>query len=288
MPATKAAMPKPASFVLRTLIPAAAAARSFERTASIRWPRLDRRTLATSRASRIVAARTRKPKTGLGMLAVQAPEATASGRQVERRRASAARPATPRPPPQRVVQEPELLERDGRRERDDGEADAADAQRGDRDQQPDDRGGGGADQERDRELRPDPAGVRREVRHREARDAGERELHDGDLADEADDHDEREADQDAEQRVDQRLAEVVREHDQRDDAGDRRDHARPSSRSGRGTAGSRFSTSSPRPGRLAPRRKIARTMTRKTKSSGRPRIGAPRRPSGTSSASTSR
>ena len=33
--------------------------------------------------------------------------------------------------------------------------------------------------------------------------------------------------------------------------------------------------SSPRPGRLAPRRNSARTMTRKTKSSGSPRIGAP-------------
>ena len=54
-----------------------------------------------------------------------------------------------------------------------------------------------------------------------------------------------------------------------------RDHAGRSSRSGRGTAGSRFSTSSPRPGRLAPRRNSARTMTRKTKSSGRPGIGAP-------------
>ena len=47
------------------------------------------------------------------------------------------------------------------------------------------------------------------------------------------------------------------------------------SRSGRGTIGSRFSTSSPRPGRLAPRRKRARTMTRKTNSSDSPRIGAP-------------
>ena len=48
-----------------------------------------------------------------------------------------------------------------------------------------------------------------------------------------------------------------------------------SSRSGRGTTGSRFSTISPRPGRLAPRRKRARTMTRKTNSSDTPRSGAP-------------
>jgi hypothetical protein len=48
-----------------------------------------------------------------------------------------------------------------------------------------------------------------------------------------------------------------------------------SNRSGLGTAGSRLSTTSPRPGRLAPRRNRARTMTRKTKSSERPRSGAP-------------
>ena len=68
MPATNAAMAKPASLTFRTLIPAAAAARSFERTASIRWPRLERRVFATSRPSRIVAARTRKPNVGLGIL----------------------------------------------------------------------------------------------------------------------------------------------------------------------------------------------------------------------------
>ena len=51
-----------------TLIPAAAAARSFERTASIRCPKLDRRTLATSRQSSTRHASVKKPKTGLGSL----------------------------------------------------------------------------------------------------------------------------------------------------------------------------------------------------------------------------
>ena len=47
------------------------------------------------------------------------------------------------------------------------------------------------------------------------------------------------------------------------------------SRSGRGTNGRRCSTSSPRPGRLAPRRNSASTMTRKTKRSFMPGIAAP-------------
>ncbi len=65
------------------------------------------------------------------------------------------------------------------------------------------------------------------MRHREAGDAGERELDDRDLTDEADDDDEREADHDAEQRVDQRLPEVVREDDQAGHPDDRRDPGRP-------------------------------------------------------------
>ena len=141
---------------------------------------------------------------------------------------------------------------------------------------PDDRGRGGADQERDRELRPDPADVGRQVRHREAGDAGERELHDGDLADEADDDDEREADDDAEQRVDAWPGgSRTGTRSARRRPRPRRSRSTAAAAPGRGTAGSRFSTSSPRPGRLAPRRKSARTMTRKTKSSGSPRIGAP-------------
>jgi hypothetical protein len=65
------------------------------------------------------------------------------------------------------------------------------------------------------------------MRHREAGDARERKLDDGDLADEADDHHERQADDHAEQRVDRRLPEVVGEDDQRDHADHERDRARP-------------------------------------------------------------
>ncbi len=51
-----------------TFTPAAAAARSFERTASICRPRVDRRTLAMSRQSPTITTRRKKPKTGLGSL----------------------------------------------------------------------------------------------------------------------------------------------------------------------------------------------------------------------------
>ena len=47
MPAMNELIPNAASLTLRTLMPAAAAARSFERTASIRWPRFERRRFAT-------------------------------------------------------------------------------------------------------------------------------------------------------------------------------------------------------------------------------------------------
>jgi ABC-type dipeptide/oligopeptide/nickel transport system ATPase component len=53
------------------------------------------------------------------------------------------------------------------------------------------------------------------VRNREAGRPGQAQLHHGDLADEAGDDDERERHQRADQRVDQRLAEAERQHDQR-------------------------------------------------------------------------
>ena len=146
---------------------------------------------------RIVAARTRNPNIGLGILSSR-PLKDALGRQIE---PSEVRLLDRRP----VLRRPSAnwrsrtLERDGSRERHDDEADAADPQSGDCDEEPDDGGGGGPDQERDRKFRPDASEVRCQVRHGEARDSGERQLHDGDLADEADDHDEREADDDAEQ-----------------------------------------------------------------------------------------
>ncbi len=214
-----AAMPKPASLALRTLIPAAAAARSFERTASIRCPRLDAPHVGDEQAEQDRRGEDEEAEDRARDLVVQASEGRVGAKVEPTESGWATGEPVDAAAPARV-REAELLERDRRRERDDREADAADAQSGDRDEQPDDRGDGGPDQERDRELRPDAADVGRQVRHREAGDAGERELHDGDLADEADDHDEREADDDAEQRVDQRLPEVVREHDQRDGADD--------------------------------------------------------------------
>ena len=64
--------------------------------------------------------------------------------------------------------------------------------------------------------------IDRQMRHGEAGDAGERELDDRDLPDEAGDDHERESHHDADQRVRQRLAEVERQHDERDRAQDRR------------------------------------------------------------------
>ena len=68
MPAMNELIPNAASLTLRTLIPAAAAARSFERTASIRCPNVERRRFATYRPSRTTQPTTKKPNTGLGTL----------------------------------------------------------------------------------------------------------------------------------------------------------------------------------------------------------------------------
>src|SRR3954454_15996948 len=57
-----------ASLTLVTLTPAAAAERSFERTASICWPSVLRRRLATSRHSSTTTMRKTNPRTGLGTL----------------------------------------------------------------------------------------------------------------------------------------------------------------------------------------------------------------------------
>ena len=63
------------------------------------------------------------------------------------------------------------------------------------------------------EREADPR-VDREMRHGEAGDARERQLHDGDLADKPGDHHERERHHDPDQRVGQRLTEVERQHDE--------------------------------------------------------------------------
>ena len=141
----------------------------------------------------------------------------------------------------------------------DGERHAAHAQRRHRRDEPEQHGGGDAGERRQREA---DARVDGEVRDGEAGDAGERELDDRDLADEAGDHDQREGHHDADQRVRQRLAEVERQHDERDRAEDRRgDRRGRTDASARGTSGRRCSTSSPRVGSDAPRRNIAATMS---------------------------
>ena len=88
------------------------------------------------------------------------------------------------------LSEDELLDRDGGGERHDREADTAHAQRRDGDQRPTHGGADARDQHAQREA--DPV-VEAQVGDGEAGDAGEGELDDRDLPDEARDHDEREA-----------------------------------------------------------------------------------------------
>ena len=161
-----------------TLTPAAAAARSFERTASIWRPKLDRRTLAMSRQSATITARRKKPKTGLGSLPSR-PRNDESGPRLKPNSSGGGTGEAPEPPPQRRSCEPELLDRDRRRQRHDGEADAAHAERGHRHEQPEHRRDRNGDQRREREL---DAEVDRHVRDGVAGHPGQRELDDRDLA----------------------------------------------------------------------------------------------------------
>src|SRR5689334_12457054 len=64
----KEEMPKATVLTSRTLMPAAAAARSFERTASICRPSPLRRRLATKTPQPTTTARQTNPKSGLGIL----------------------------------------------------------------------------------------------------------------------------------------------------------------------------------------------------------------------------
>ena len=96
-------------------------------------------------------------------------------------------------------------------------------------------------------------GVDGEVRDHEARDARERELDDRDLADEARDDHERERHHDPDQRVDQRLAEVERQHDERHRAQDRR---------AGGRARPRASGEAPRAGAAPPARRASAAARR--------------------------
>src|SRR5579875_932222 len=68
IPAISALTMNAVSLTRRTSMPAAEAARSLDRTASIRWPIAPRRRAATSRQSRISTTSTTMPKTGLGTL----------------------------------------------------------------------------------------------------------------------------------------------------------------------------------------------------------------------------
>src|SRR6185437_11292781 len=122
------------------------------------------------------------------------------------------------------VREAEVLDGDGAGQGDDGERDAADPDRRDRGDDADDHGDRNADEGADQ--RGD-AEVDGHVAHREPGGAGEAELDDGDLADVAGDDHEGQGHDRADQRVDERLAEVVGEDDQQHHADDGADQRGP-------------------------------------------------------------
>ena len=120
-----ALMPKAISLTLRTSTAAAAAARSFERTASMRWPRLPRLTAATSRQRPTVTASTSQPKTGLGSEPSR-PRKADCGPRSRPSRCGSGRGAPLAAAPG-LVEEAELRDRHRRTKRHHREADTADA-----------------------------------------------------------------------------------------------------------------------------------------------------------------
>ena len=126
------------------------------------------------------------------------------------------------PTPHVEFVEAELLDRDGGRERHDGEAHAAHAQRGRA------RRGSPSPSRPHREHRRDREAQRRrrcQVRHGEGRDARERDLHERHLAHVAGDDDERQADDRPGERDGDGVALVEGQDEQRDDDGDDADDA---------------------------------------------------------------
>src|SRR5512135_1206914 len=100
-----AAMPKAASFTDRGLIAAAAAARSLERTASIRCPSVPRRRYPTATHSSTQQISTTQPKTGLGRLP-SIPRNGARGPRSSPNHAGSRTGEPARPPPQLLLTKP--------------------------------------------------------------------------------------------------------------------------------------------------------------------------------------
>ena len=206
---------------------------------------------ATNRPVSTTTARMQKPSTGLGMLPSRPrnplrepkskPNIIGSG---------TGEPVDPRA--ERVAREAELLDGDGGRQRHHRQRHTSHAQRGDAGDEAQDGRHDDARDRADREVDPEVGG---EVRDREARRARQRDLRERHLPDVAGDDDEREADDDAGHRDDQRVPVVERQHDERDDADDDRDDRRaeealgarglragPARRSHRASAGSSRAT----------------------------------------------
>ena len=180
----------------------------------MRWPRMPRRTEMTRSERRTAAASATQPNTGLGRFPSRPRNEAVGPRLMPKSFGS----GTGEPVAPGGVHEAEV--EDGHRggDRHHREGHAAHAQRRHRGHEAEQHGGD-ARERRQREADP---GIDGEMRDGEAGDAGERELDDRDLPDEAGDDHQRECHHDADQRVRQRLAEVERQHDERDRAQERR------------------------------------------------------------------
>ena len=106
-PAMTAAMVNAYSFTVRGLIAAAAAARSLERTASIRWPSAPRRMNPTATHSSTQQIRATQPKTGLGRLP-STPRNGACGPRSAPNHFISGTGEPARPPPQVVFTKPKF------------------------------------------------------------------------------------------------------------------------------------------------------------------------------------
>ena len=140
-PAIAALMPNASSFVRATLMPAAAAARSLARTERKRRPSPERRRLemATAMSTSTTISKMTKPGFSFWARSLRAPMSRPKmlgRRDLGRRTGDEAG--------QLVVVEVDLLDRDRRGDRDDGQLHAADAYGGQTDQQPDEHGDGDA------------------------------------------------------------------------------------------------------------------------------------------------
>ena len=161
-------MPNAISLTLRTSIAAAAAARSLERTASMRCPRSAAAHGGHQQAQPPPSPPARPSRTPGSAARRRGPGTPARGPRSRPNRCGSGTGEPVLPPPQVVLTKPKLVDRHRRAERHDRQADAAHAQRRDGGEHAEQHGGGDADERREREadaVRP-PRGARSRSRRR--------------------------------------------------------------------------------------------------------------------------